>query len=73
MSVFTFAFLAVLVGGCVHLADTWIKHRSKRSTEMDEEFSGALETIEALEERVRVLERIVTESKIDLKRQIDGL
>ena len=32
-----------------------------------------LEKIEYLEERIRVLERIITENKYDLKREIDKL
>lgn len=73
MSVFTFLFLAVLVGGCVHLVDSWIKHRGSRPDEVDEELAATLEKIDLLEERIRVLERIVTESRVDLKQQIDRL
>lgn len=73
MSVFTFLFLAVLVGGVVHLTDSWIKHRSRKPEELDAEFVEALEKIETLEERIQVLERIVTEHHVDLKQQIDSL
>lgn len=73
MNVFTFAFLAVLVGGLVHVMDTWIKHRSKKSEGLGEEMVDALEKIDRLEERIQVLERIVTEHNVDLKQQIDRL
>ena len=48
--------------------------KSKRKTEagttgLDE----TLAQLDAIEERVRVLERIVTENKFDLKREIDRL
>jgi hypothetical protein len=43
--------------------------KDERGAGVDE----ALAQIDLLEERVRVLERIVTESKIDLRREIDRL
>ncbi|NCF72669.1 MAG: hypothetical protein GWP67_04095 [Gammaproteobacteria bacterium] len=39
----------------------------------DPELEESLKKIELLEERIRVLERIVTESKHDLGREIDNL
>ena len=47
-----------------------MKHEKKQNNpELDE----SLAKIELLEERIRVLERIVTESKHDLGREIDNL
>lgn len=43
--------------------------KAKRDPELDE----SLAQIEKLEERIRVLERIVTESKTDLGQEIDSL
>jgi len=63
----------VLVGGCVHVIDSWIKHRGRRPDELDEELAATLEKVDLLEDRIRVLERIVTESRVDLKKQIDSL
>lgn len=73
MNVFTFLFLAVVTAGIVHVMDSWIKHRGKQGEGLDAEMVDALEKIDRLEERIRVLERIVTEHNVDLKRQIDSL
>lgn len=61
--------IVVLTYSCIH---TWIKQRAKRpdpSPDADE----MLDKIEFLEERIQVLERIVTEHKIDLRQEIDSL
>ena len=50
----------------------WIKARKVRDEKTDD-FDDAAAQIEALEERIRVLERIVTENKYDLKKEIDRL
>jgi high-affinity nickel permease len=47
-----------------------VKHETKQN---DPELEDSLKKIELLEERIRVLERIVTESKHDLGREIDRL
>ncbi|MGB5352315.1 MAG: hypothetical protein WBM54_06685 [Woeseia sp.] len=73
MNVFTFLFLAILTGGVVHVLDSWIKHRRAKPDALDAEIAEALEKIERLEERIKVLERIVTEHHVDLKQQIDSL
>jgi hypothetical protein len=70
--VFTFIFLVVSVVMIAGLIETWLKQRANKS-DSDEEMSAALAKIDLLEERIRVLERIVTENKFDLKRQIDEL
>ncbi|NNF49321.1 MAG: hypothetical protein HKN65_05660, partial [Woeseiaceae bacterium] len=44
-----------------------------REKNQDPELDETLAHIEELEERIRVLERIVTENRTDLKREIDGL
>lgn len=73
MNVFTFLFLAVLVWGCVQIADSWAKRRDKKPTEADEELAEALTKIDQLEDRIQVLERIVTEHPPDLKGKIEAL
>ena len=63
----------VVMGFCA--LQSWIKHRG-RSIEAGANANDAnemLEKIDILEERIRVLERIVTERNIDLKQQIDDL
>ena len=50
----------------------YLKTRAKKA-ERGVDANETLAEMEVLEERVRVLERIVTESKIDLRREIDKL
>jgi cell division protein FtsB len=47
-----------------------MKHQKRQH---DPELEESLAKIDRLEERIRVLERIVTESKTDLGREIDNL
>ena len=51
---------------------TYLKHRYKKP-EVDTDLEEALANIDVLEERIRVLERIVTENRFDLKKEIDQL
>jgi high-affinity nickel permease len=68
-------FYVVCIVVVVIAADTYqkylkMKHKEKQH---DPELEESLAKIEMLEERIRVLERIVTESKTDLGREIDNL
>jgi hypothetical protein len=47
-----------------------MRHEKQKN---DPELEESLAKIDRLEERIRVLERIVTESKTDLGREIDNL
>ncbi len=71
-NVFTFVFLMVTAVLCFNLAETYLKHRRKK-TDNDGELEETLEEIKKLEERIQVLERIVTENRYDLKQEIDSL
>lgn len=51
---------------------SWIKRRHQKP-EPNQDAEDMLQKIDLLEERIRVLERIVTEHNIDLKQQIDNL
>ncbi len=62
--------VAIVIG-----ADTINKisgNRKRKKSEVDE-LDEALRQVEALEERIRVLERIVTENKFDLRSEINRL
>jgi hypothetical protein len=72
MNVFTFAFLTVTVVLFAKLVHTWIENRSKLNSE-SEEVNETLLKIDRLEERIQVLERIITEDRYDLKKRIDNL
>ena len=68
-------FYVVCIVAVVFAADSYQKYlkmkheKLKRDPELDE----SLAKIEKLEERIRVLERIVTQSKRDIGREIDEL
>ncbi len=67
--------MIVLIACVTGVAMHYITEKNKRP-EKDED-SGALDEtlaqLEAIEERVRVLERIITENKFDLNREIERL
>jgi cell division protein FtsB len=68
-------FYVVCIVAIVFTADTiqkYLKVKNREKTS-DPELEETLAQIEKLEERIRVLERIVTEQKVDLKREIDNL
>ena len=68
-------FAIVLIVAVVMIAETVQKvaraKAEKRSG--DAEVDGMLARIDELEQRIRVLERIVTEDKHDLRREISNL
>ena len=55
-----------------HVCTEWLKTRPKTS-EISEGMEETLSKMDALEERIRVLERIVTENKFDLRQEINKL
>ena len=67
-----FVITVVAIGCATGLISDWLKTRRK---ELEHgQSAGEYEAqIEALEERIRVLERIVTEKKYDLRREISEL
>ena len=68
-------FYVVCIVAIVFTADTIQKYMKMKNQEKtnDPELEETLAHIERLEERIRVLERIVTENKFDLGREIDKL
>lgn len=69
---FVFVLLIIAIVMASGLIKTWIVHRNA-APGADEEAERMLAKIDLLEERIKVLERIVTEHNIDLRQQIDGL
>ena len=69
---FTFVLLIIMVVMCGQVAQTYLKQRARRP-EPDEDFEQTLLKIDELEKRIQVLERIVTENRYDLKKEIDDL
>lgn len=72
MNVFTFVFLTVTVVLCAKLFQTYIESRNKTRSENEADDETLLK-MDRLEERIQVLERIVTEDRYDLKKRIDNL
>ena len=72
MNVFAFVLGIIAI---VMTADTVQKIYKVRATKRasDSEANEAQVQLDALEERIRVLERIITENKYDLRREIDRL
>jgi len=68
-------FYVVCIVAIVFTADTIQKYLKVKNAkkEDDPELEETLAHIERLEERIKVLERIVTENKFDLGREIDRL
>ena len=69
-------FYVVCIVAIVFTADTiqkYMKMKNAERKEQDPELEETLAHIEKLEERIRVLERIVTENKYDLGKEIDNL
>ena len=72
MNTMFFVVCIVAIGCTASVVSDYLKSRAKR----DESSANADETLaqmEVLEERIRVLERIVTENKFDLRQEIDKL
>ena len=67
-------FVLLLVGivMCAGVMRTYLTQRQKKP-ENNQELEETLAKIDVLEERIRVLERIITENRFDLKEEIDSL
>lgn len=68
-------FYVVCIVVVVFAAETYQKYLKMKheKNKHDPELEESLARIEMLEERIRVLERIVTENKPDLGQEIDNL
>jgi len=67
-----FVLMLVSIVMCASVMKEYIKQRKKKP-EANEELEDTLTKIELLEERIQVLERIITENRFDLKSEIDSL
>ncbi len=71
-SVFVFVLCIIAIVMTAGVIQTYIKHE-KKLPETDNDPDEMLETIDRLEKRIQVLERIITEKDVDLKQRIDDL
>ena len=67
---FVLCIIAIVMGA--NIIRSYLKHKSQRP-EVDAELEETLAKIDDLEERIQVLERIITENRFDLKNEIDKL
>lgn len=72
MHVFEMVVWIVVVGCATGVITEYLK--TKRATGgSDEALDDAMDRIDELEERIRVLEKVVTDDKYELNRQINAL
>jgi len=72
MNTLFFVVCIVAIACTAGVVTEYLKMRSRKE-EGSADMDGTLAHMEELEERVRVLERIVTEKKFDLSKEIDKL
>jgi hypothetical protein len=73
MNVFEMVIVIVIIGCATGIIKEYLKRRERSSSTSQENLDDALDRIDDLEERVRVLERVVTDDRYELNRQIDDL
>ncbi len=70
MHVFEFVVFVVVIGALASMFKSWLKHKENHSNSGTEQSSAR---IDALEARIEVLERIVTDKAEKLKDDINNL
>ncbi len=68
-----FVLLLVTIVMCANILQTYLKQKKQEVPDSNEELEETLKKIDLLEERIQVLERIITENRFDLKSEIDAL
>ena len=71
-STFTFVLMIIFIVLAFQLARTYLENK-KTEPPQDDELRETLDKVDQLEERIKVLERIITENRYDLKKEIDSL
>lgn len=72
-STFIFVLSIIAIVFTAQTIQKYMKMKSEEQASRDPDLEESLAQIERLEERIRVLERIVTEHKYDLKQEISKL
>ena len=73
MNTFAMVVSIVAIVFTAQIISQYLKMKTAEKTPQDPELEETLLHIERLEERIKVLERIVTENKYDLNKEIDNL
>jgi hypothetical protein len=71
-STFVFVIIIVAIAMFANIIQTWLKQKN-RTPEKNQELEETLSKIDRLEDRIQVLERIITENRFDLRNEIDSL
>jgi high-affinity nickel permease len=71
-NVFVFILCIIGIVTTAEIVKTYLK-REKKPQASDADPDEMIETIDMLEKRIQVLERIVTQKNVDLKQRIDEL
>jgi len=71
-SALIFVLILISIVMTANVAQTWIKQK-KKAPGIDLDIEETLARMEQMEDRIKVLERIVTENRFDLKNEIDSL
>ncbi len=69
---YSFVLCIIAIVMVASVIKAYLRNRH-RKPEVDPELEETLAKIEVLEERIQVLERIITENRFDLKKEIDQL
>ena len=69
---YSFVLCIIAIVMIANVIRAYLKHRYKKP-EVDTELEETLAKVDVLEERIQVLERILTENRFDLKKEIDQL
>jgi uncharacterized protein involved in tellurium resistance len=72
MNVFEFVIIVVILSLIYKLFAGWMRHRTQVNVE-EPARAALVQRLDEVEERVRVLERIVTDERFDLKQQFKEL
>ena len=70
MDVFTFVIIIVIIGCGTGVLTEYFKHKRESQADPD---GDVYEELDRLRERVEILERIVTDEKYQLKKELDQL
>ncbi|MEL7129202.1 MAG: hypothetical protein AAGK23_06615 [Pseudomonadota bacterium] len=75
MGVFEMVVVIVVIGCLTSSFDNWVKHKNKarKNQAQDTEIQRMQTDIDRLQERVRVLERLATDSDTRLREEISRL
>ena len=73
MNVFEMVIIIVIVGCATGVINNMIKRRNSRRPDDLEDILDRMDGLDDLEERVRVLEAVITDQNYDLKKQFEDL